>query len=128
MTIYDRAKATADRLLSPAKLGAAAGTITLSRVTITPSANPWENPVETVQTETLKAQAFGVKSELIGTPANEPGGPVILASDLSVIAAVPAMGYRAGDLLAIDGRPVTIMRVENIPAAGAVSAVRFLVR
>jgi hypothetical protein len=128
MTIYARAKATADRLLSPAKLGAASGAIVLTRLTITPPTNRWENPTVTPVSETLKAQAFGVSSELIGSPANEPEGPVILATDRMVISAVPAMGYKAGDILAIDGAAVTILSVRKIPAAGVTSAVKFLVR
>jgi hypothetical protein len=128
MTIYARAKATADRLLSPAKLGAASGAIVLTRRTVVDAANPWENPTVTTASETLKAQAFGVSSELIGSPANEPDGPVVLATDRMVISAVPSMGYRAGDILAIDGAAVTILSVRKIPAAGVTSAVKFLVR
>jgi hypothetical protein len=128
MTIYARVKATAGRLLSPAKLGAASGAIVLTRLTITPPTNRWENPTVTPVSETLKAQAFGVSSELIGSPANEPDGPVVLATDRMVISAVPAMGYQAGDILAIDGAAVTILSVRKIPAAGVTSAVKFLVR
>ena len=128
MSIYTRAKATADRLLSPAKLGAVAGAVVLTRRTVVDAANPWEDPTITTQSETLKAQAFGVSSQLIGSPANEPDGPVVLASDRMVIAAVPMMGYRAGDVLAIDGQAVTILRMWKIPAAGETSAVKFLVR
>ena len=128
MTIYDRARATADRLLNPARLGAASGAIVLTRRTVTDAPNPWDNPTITTASETLKAQAFGVSSQLIGTPANEPDGPVIIATDRMVIAALPVMGYVAGDILAIDGRAVTILRVENIPAAGTKSAIKFMVR
>jgi hypothetical protein len=126
MTIYTRARATADRLLAPAKFGA--GTIKLVRKTITPATNSWENPTITTMTEPLKAQAFGVSKELVGLPANEPENGVVLATDKMVIAAVPVMGYRPGDLLAIDGAPVTIISVKNIPGAGTVSAIKFIVR
>lgn len=128
MNIYTRAKATTDRLLDPAKLGAVAGAVVLTRRTVIDAANPWEDPTVTTVSETLKAQAFGVSSELIGSPAQEPDGPVVLASDRMVIAAVPTMGYQAGDILAIDGAAVTILRAWKIPAAGMTSAVKFLVR
>jgi hypothetical protein len=128
MNIYDRAKATADRLLSPARLGTQAGAIVLKRKTIIPAANSWDDPSVTVVSEALKAQAFGVSSELVGSPANEPDGPTILASDRMVISAVPVMGYVAGDILAIDGAAVTILRTERIPASGTISAVKFIVR
>lgn len=132
MSIYDRGKALADRLLAADKFGALTGAgttaISLHRKTETPAANAWDDPVITTTTEGLKAQAFGVSSDLVGTPAAEPDGPVVLASDRMVIAALPVMGYRAGDILTIDGAPVTILRVWNIPAAGVRSAVKFLVR
>jgi hypothetical protein len=38
------------------------------------------------------------------------------------------MQYQAGDTLSIDGVPVHVISVERIPAAGTVSAVKFLVR
>jgi len=126
MTIYTRARATADKLLDTAKFGA--GTITLVRKSITPAVNSWEDPTITTTTEPLKAQAFGVSREFIGLPANEPENGVVLATDKMVIAAVPVMGYRPGDLLSIDGAPVTIISVKNIPGAGTVSAIKFVVR
>ena len=126
MTIYDRARALANRLLDPAKFGA--GTITLVRKAITPAVNSWEDPTITTTTEALKAQAFGVSQEFVGLPAQEPENGVVLATDRMVIAAVPVMGYRPGDLLAIDGAPVTIISVKNIPGAGRVSAIKFVVR
>lgn len=128
MSIYDRAKATTKRLLDPARLGASAGSITLTRKTVTPGANPWDDPTVTTSTQTLRAQAFGVSSQLIGTPALEPDGPIIRASDRYVISEVPDGGYQAGDVIAIDGQAVTVLRVQNIPAAGVTSAVKFLVR
>ena len=100
----------------------------LKRKTVIPAANSWDDPSVTVVSEALKAQAFGVSSELVGSPANEPGGPTILASDRMVISAVPVMGYVAGDILAIDGAAVTILRTERIPASGTISAVKFIVR
>lgn len=128
MTIYDRAKVTADKLLDPANLGVMAGAIVLTRQTVTSGANPWDDPTITSVSEGLRAQAFGVSSVLVGSPANEPDGPVILASDRMVIAALPSMGYSAGDILSIDGAAVTILQVNRIPAAGVTSAVKFLVR
>ena len=128
MTIYDRARATADRLLDPARLGAAAGSVTLSRRTITPGAQPWDDPTVTTSTETLRAQVFGVSSQYVGLPATEPGNGVILASDLECIMAVPTAGVRLGDTLAVNGVPVAILRVEPIPAAGVVAAYRVIVR
>lgn len=126
MSIYDRARDTANRLLAPARFGASS--IVLVRKTTVPPANSWDAPTITTTTQTLRAQAFGVSSELVGLPALEPANGVVLSSDRMVIAALPEGGYQPGDLLSIDDKPVTIVWVSNIPAAGVPSAVRFVVR
>ena len=124
-SIYDRGAALAARLLAPEKYGQ--GVIILARSTPgTPNEEaPWEPVTPTVTNETLKGAARGVDSRLVGT---EVGGAVILASDRQVICAPPVMQYQAGDTLSIDGAPVHVISVENIPAAGTVSAVKFIVR
>jgi hypothetical protein len=131
VTFYTELAAVVVDLLTPDQaggLGASAGAITLTRQTVTPGANRWDDPVITSTTEPLRAQAFGVSQQLVGTPAQEPDGPVVLASDRMVISTIPAMGYQAGDILSIDGVAQTIIGVRNIPAAGVVSAVKFIVR
>lgn len=128
MSIYDRARATTDRLLNPNRLGAVQGAVTLSRHTLTPGANAWDDPTVVTSTETLLAQVFGVSSEFVGTPANEPVGGVILASDLMCITAVPAMGLQPGDTVAVNGVPVAVLRIMRIPAAGTVAAYRVIIR
>lgn len=123
MSIYDRGAALAARLLAPEKYGQ--GVIVLARQTSVPGANPWDPPVTTTTTETLKGAARGVDSRLVGT---EVGGAVILATDKQIICAPPAMDYQAGDTLSVDGVPVHVIAVERIPAAGITSAVRFIIR
>lgn len=117
----------ARELLAPtSQNGLGQGTIVLSRaVQGTPPQNPWDPPVTTTTTETLKGAVRGVSKELIGV---EVGGTVILASDRQAICAPPSMGYTAGDTLIIDGVPVHIVAVQKIPAAGVTSAIRFVVR
>lgn len=86
---------------------------------------PWL-PVEgSQQSETLDGAVRGVDSRLVGT---ESGSAVILASDRQAICTVPDMDYRAGDTLSVDGTPVTVISVENIPAAGTTVATRFIIR
>ena len=129
MSIYDDLADVTRELLDPAQLGAADGSIVLVRTTTTtPPANSWEEPMITTTTQTLRAQAFGVSAELVGLPAQEPANGVVMASDRQVISEVPEGGVRPGDLLSIDGVPVTILRVWYIPAAGTASAVKFVVR
>lgn len=123
-SIYDRGASLTSRLLAPDKYGQ--GVVTLTRSTPgVPGPNPWDPVVPVTETETLKAAVSGVDKRLVGTEA---GGSVILASDRECICAPPVMSYTAGDTLAVDGVPVHIISVERIPAAGTVSAVKFLIR
>lgn len=117
----------ARELLAPTSQGGLGqGTIVLSRVVQgPPPQNPWEPPTTSTESETLGGAVRGVSKELIGV---EMGGTIILASDRQAICTVPSMGYTAGDTLVIDGAPVNIVAVQNIPAAGVTSAVRFIVR
>src|SRR5690554_1115653 len=116
----------ASELLSPTSQGGLGqGSIVLSRQSSVPGANPWDAPTITTQTEQLRGAVRGVSQELIGT---EVGGTVILASDRQAICAPPQMGYTAGDTLVVAGVPVHIVAVQNIPSAGTVSAVRFIIR
>ena len=121
------AKVSAQLLAPTSQGGLGQGVIVLARSTPgTPNPNaPWEPVTPTVTTETLKGAARGVDSRLVGT---EVGGAVILASDRQVICSPPAMQYQAGDTLSIDGVPVHVISVERIPAAGTVSAVKFIIR
>lgn len=125
--LYSQMAAVAAQLLAPtSQNGLGQGTIILSHsVPGTQGANPWDPVTPTITTETLKGAARGVDKKLVGT---EVGGQVILASDRQVICAPPSIQYTAGDTLSIDGKPVHILSVESIPAAGVASAVRFLIR
>lgn len=123
---YSEMAQMAEELLAPTSEGGLGqGSIVLSRQTSVPGDNPWGPPVTTSITETLKGAVRGVSKELIGA---EVGGTVILASDRQAICAPPSMGCTAGDTLVVDGVPVHIVAVQNIPAAGTVSAVRFIIR
>lgn len=116
-----------DLLQPTATGGLGQGKITLTRTTPgTPDPQKPYEPVEpTKKIETLDGAAFGVTSDMIGTQA---GSAVILATDRYAICTVPSIGYEAGDTLSIDGKTVNIISVENIPAAGVVCAVKFIVR
>ena len=123
---YRSMRQMAEELLAPTSQGGLGqGTIALSRQSSTPGANPWDPPVTTTTTETMKGAVRGVSKELIGV---EVGGTVVLASDRQAICAPPSMGYTAGDTLVVDGVPVHIVAVQPIPAAGVTSAIRFIIR
>ncbi len=128
MAFYDDMQAMARDLLKPdSQGGLGQGTITLTRmVPGTPNPDtPWI-PVEDIpHTVTIKGAVRGVSKELIGT---EVGSAVIVASDRIAITEVPSIQYTAGDTLSVDGKPVMVLNVQNIPAAGVTSAVRFIIR
>lgn len=124
---YESMRAMTSQLLSPTSQGGLGqGSVVLSReVAGAEPVNPWD-PVQTdTKTETLKAAVRGVDKRLVGT---EVGGTVLLASDRQAICAVPVMDYTAGDTLIVDDKPVHIIAVENIPAAGIRAAVKFYIR
>jgi hypothetical protein len=126
---YAEMAQVAASLLAPTSDGGLGqGTVTLSRSVRVDPVNSWDEPTFTWATQTLRASVRGVSAKMVGLPAGEPENGVIVASDRVATCAVPAAGYSVGDLMAIDGRPVTVLQFENIPAAGTPSAVRFVVR
>ena len=118
----------ANELLAPTSAGGLGqGTITLTRTTPgePDEDEPWLPVEPDKQTEVLDGAVKGVDSRIVGT---EVGSAVILPSDREAICTVPDMGYQAGDVLSVDGEPVTILSVANIPAAGTTCAVKFIIR
>lgn len=124
---YSQMAGMARDLLAPTNQnGLGQGVIVLARdVDGAPPPNPWEPPAVDEQTERLHGAVRGVSKELVGV---ELDGTIVLASDRQAICTVPSMGYTAGDRLSVDGVPVHIVAVQNIPAAGVTSAVRFIIR
>lgn len=114
--------ATATRLLRKYKRG----NVVLVRKTLSPGENEWDDPVLTEETEALDAVVTGINAQMIGTPVTA-GGPVFLASDRQVLCATP-VEYGANDVIRIDGKAVTVLRVDNILAAGDPLAVKLFVR
>lgn len=112
-TRFDYAKmgATASRLLARF----AQGDVKLTRPgTTTPGANPWDPPVVApAQTWTLKATAKGVSEHYVGTDG-------IVGTDTEVTIAPFGQEIGASDVLSIDGKPVTVVKVMRIPRAGTV--------
>ena len=112
--------------------GLGQGSVALVRTT-PGTRNPdqsWLPVVPTVESETLRAVVSGALPS--GQQAQEYGdGVTVLSTDLKVLAAAPAMGWRLGEgvlSLTIDGRPATIIRVRGIPEAGTAAAVEFIAR
>lgn len=126
---YASMRQTAIDLLAPTSEGGLGqGTIELVRYVVAPApANPWDPPAPQEREITvLDGAARGVGKEMIGTPV-ENGGQIV-ATDLQVIVAPWGGAYEPADVLELDDKSVTILKVENIPAVGTVCAVRFVVR
>lgn len=125
---YQQMSKMASDLLAPTSAGGLGqGKIELVKTTtgaIDP-AKPFDTPTTTTARHLLRGAVRGIGKEMIGV---EVGGTVLLASDRQAICAVPPVAYTAGDSLAIDGKPVHVIAVQNIPEAGTVSAVRFIIR
>lgn len=124
----DMAQVAKDMLAPTGEGGLGQGSIQLVRYTPGDApAHPWEPPATETRTVTvLNGAASGVAKELVGTPV-ENGGQIV-ATDRQVIVAPWGGGYEPADVLELDGIPVTILSVKNIPAVGTVCAVRFVVR
>lgn len=99
------------------------GVVTLTRAgTSTPGANSWDPPTESDPvTYTLSAVAKGVSKEFID-------GTAIVATDLQVTCAVPPVAPLMTDAIEVDGRGVTILRIDAIPPAGTPVAYRLFLR
>ncbi|ALJ12635.1 hypothetical protein [Sphingopyxis macrogoltabida] len=126
---YADMRAMATELLAPTSEGGLGqGSIALVRETPgAPGANPWDPPAPSTYVRTpLNGAARGVAKELIGAPV-ETGGQIV-ATDKQVIVAPWGAAYDPGDVLELDGAPVTVLKIDNIPAVGVVCAIRFIVR
>lgn len=126
---YDDMAQMARELLAPTSEGGL-GQGVIELVTYTPGAagpDPWSPPAEPTRNATvLDGVARGVGKELIGTPV-ENGGQIV-ATDLIATVAPWGGEIDPAQVLEIDGSPVTILSVEDIPAAGTVCAVQMVVR
>jgi hypothetical protein len=123
----DMAQMARDLLAPTSAGGLGQGELKLTRVTPgTPDPlKPWLPVQPQTTTQTLKGAVRGVDSKLVGTERN---GAVLLSSDLVAITEVPSIDYEAGDVFSIDGKEVTVLDVEPIPAAGIRSAVKWFLR
>lgn len=127
--IYARAAALTQRMLKPTSEGGyGQGSIVLIRLTPgDPPANAWDPPADPISVRTtLRGAASGVSKELVGVEASP--GTTIVATDLQIIVAPWGGAYEPGDILELDGAPLTILAVRNIPAVGTVAAIKFVAR
>lgn len=129
MDFYEEMADVARELLAPtSEDGLGQGTIELIRyLPASEPANAWDPPAPPEREITvLDGVTRGVGKDLIGAPV-ETGGQIV-ATDLQVTVAPWGGVYEPADVLEIDGRPVTILSITNLPAAGVTCAHRFVVR
>lgn len=127
---YAEMAAMVNDLLKPTSQGGLGqGLLQLGRKTTTPAGNEWDPPIDTVAPlETVKGAVRGVSADMVAASPIGPSGPIIKASDLSAVIAPPKGDYRTGDVFMIDGQPFDILTVTNIPPAGTLVAVRYVLR
>lgn len=116
---YSRMAGTATRLMERFQQGAVV--LTRAETEEPDPATPWEPGAATETTFALKATVKGVSDQYVD-------GTTILATDLEVTCAVFGAAPLPSDKLTIDGRPVTVVRVMTVPAAGTPVAHKFIVR
>ena len=109
-------KSLADRLIKKNSMGA----VSITRIVAVPAVNSWDTPTTVATTEVVDAIAFGVSSKYVD-------GVGILATDLMVTMTVPEQ-YAVGDIINVDGKPVTILQDMRVPAAGEPVMLKFIVR
>lgn len=129
MGFYEDMAATARDLLAPTSDGGL-GQGVIELVAYIPGVDgpdPWSPPsAPTRSVTTLDGAARGVGKELVGTPV-ENGGQIV-ATDLVVTVAPWGGAINPAHVLEVDGSPVTILSVKNIPAAGTLCLVQMVVR
>lgn len=124
----DMAAMTRELLAPTDEGGLGQGKIELVRYVAGPApANEWDPPATpSRQVTPLDGVASGVGKDLVGLPV-ETGGQIV-ATDLKIIVSPWGGEYDPADVIEVDGKPVTILRVKNIPEAGTVCAIQFVAR
>ena len=117
MTFYADLRNVASGLLAEFNQG----TVEIGRPVTTPGANEWSSPTTTIQWQPINAVARGVSQEFVD-------GVNIVATDLQITADLGAYQPAAGDRIRVDGKEVSVLRFDRIPAAGTVVATRIIVR
>lgn len=121
---YGRMQKTATRLMERFKQG----TVTITRVTPgTPDpSTPWLPVAGTPVSYDLSATVSAITVDQATSKFID--GTTIKATDLVVTCAVPPIEPDAGDSVALDGKPLIVLKVLRLPAAGTAVAFKFIVK
>jgi hypothetical protein len=97
------------------------GVVEIGKPVTVPPVNEWDAPVTDIQWTRVNAVARGVSQKYVD-------GVSIVATDLQLTVDMGAYDPAAGDRIRIDGKQVSVLRFDRIPAAGEVVAHRVIVR
>ena len=114
---YDAMQVRAYGLLDRFNQGASSEQV----ITVTPAANEWDMPSEAVAETKLTAVARGVSERYVD-------GSNIIATDLQMTISAVDFTATAGMNMKIDGKAVTVLRVDAVPAMGVTVVWRVFVR
>jgi hypothetical protein len=114
---YGRMTATASRLMARF----AQRSVVLKKTPRGPGPNDWTPGDPTTTEFPLDATVKGVSKQFVD-------GTTILSTDLEITAAVFGAEPDPADALLIDGKPVTVLQVMRLPAAGTVVAWKWIAR
>lgn len=112
---YARMAATAKRLLTEFNQGS----LSAVEVTTTAGAGPFDPPSEAAVSTQRQGVARGVSSQFVD-------GVNILSTDLQLM--LEATDIDVGSRVTVDGKPVTVLRVDSIPPSGVTVVTRVFVR
>jgi hypothetical protein len=122
-------------LLPDSQGGFGQGVVALLKLIPVEPENSWDEPPPPVPVAyLLRAVVKGVSAQLVGTIAyggstvSQYGDATIQSSDLEILCVPPAVSYSPGDILTLDGSPVTVIGYSDMPAVGTKVAVRFIAR
>lgn len=97
------------------------GVVEIGKPVTNPGSNEWDPPVTDIEWTRVNAVARGVSQKYVD-------GVSIVATDLQLTVDMGAYDPAAGDRIRIDGKHVSVLRFDRIPAAGGVVAWRVIVR
>lgn len=112
---YGRMRDTATRLLTRFNQGDLA-TVT---VTTTEGAGPFDAPSEVASSVTRQGVSKGVSSKYVD-------GVNILSTDLELT--LEPIAVDVGSRVSVDGKPMTVLRVMQVPPSGVSVVTRLIVR
>lgn len=135
MAFYaDMANMARELLLPDSQGGLGQGVVTVVRVVQNPRPDDWPawqpwDDAETQETYLLRAAVSGVAEKYVdGVTILATDQMLICADYMELAGAVVPFDMEVGDVINVDGKPLTTIRRIDIPGAGVKAAHKFVVR